>query len=163
MVIVVMGVSGSGKSTVGRMLAARLGWTFRDGDEFHPETNVAKMQAGTPLNDEDRRPWLLAIQQFMRAEQSAGRSAVIACSALKESYRDLLLRGEPWVRFVHLTGPREMIEQRMRARAGHFMPVALLDSQLATLETPGDAWAEDLRQTPEEIVERIAARTTNAS
>ena len=157
-VIVVMGVSGSGKSTVGRMLAARLGWTFRDGDEFHPESNVAKMRAGVPLNDEDRRPWLMAIHGYMRSEHSAGRSSVIACSALKEAYRDLLLRGEPWVRFVHLTGPREVIEERMRSRAGHFMPVALLESQLATLEVPGDAWVEDLRATPGEIVEAVVAR-----
>lgn len=158
MVIVVMGVSGSGKSTVGRLLAGRLGWVFRDGDEFHPEANVAKMRSGVPLNDDDRRPWLLAIQAFMRGEEAAGRSAVIACSALKQAYRDLLLRGEPWVRFVHLSGPRPVIEERMRSRAGHFMPVALLESQLATLEAPGDAWLEDLRSTPEEIVDRVMGR-----
>lgn len=158
MIIVVMGVSGSGKSTVGTLLAKQLGWAFRDGDEFHPESNVAKMRSGTPLNDEDRRPWLMAIQAFMRGEQAAGRSAVIACSALKESYRELLLKGESWVRFVHLTGPRAVIEDRMRSRAGHFMPVALLESQLATLESPGDAWVEDLRSTPEQIVARLVAR-----
>lgn len=153
-----MGVSGSGKTTVGQMLAARLGCGFRDGDEFHPESNVAKMRSGTPLNDEDRKPWLLAIQAHMRSEHGAGRDGVVACSGLKEAYRDLLLRGEPWVRFIHLTGPKEVIAERMQARPGHFMPVTLLDSQLATLEPPTDAWVEDLRRSPEEIVESVLGR-----
>jgi gluconokinase len=157
-IIIVMGVSGCGKSTVGQLIADSLGCLFRDGDGFHPAANVAKMKAGTPLNDEDRRPWLLAIQQFMRETHASGQDAVVACSALKESYRDLLLRAEPWVRFVHLTGPREVIEERMKARAGHFMPVTLLDSQLATLETPKDAWAEDIRRTPAEIATSVVAR-----
>lgn len=153
-----MGVSGSGKTTVGKKLAERLGYGFRDGDEFHPESNVAKMRSGTPLNDEDRRPWLESIQAHMRAEHEAGRGGVVACSGLKEVYRDLLLRGEPWVRFIHLTGPKEVIAERMQARPGHFMPVTLLESQLATLEPPKDAWVEDLRRSPEEIVERVLGR-----
>jgi len=157
-IIIVMGVSGSGKSTVGRLIADRLGFEFRDGDDFHPAANVAKMRAGQPLNDDDRRPWLLAIADFMRASRTNGRGAVVACSALKESYRDLLLRGEPWVRFVHLTGPREVIAERMKGRVGHYMPVTLLDSQLATLETPSDAWAEDIRRTPEEIAASVVDR-----
>jgi gluconokinase len=157
-IFIVMGVSGSGKTTVGQLLASRLGCGFRDGDEFHPESNVSKMRSGTPLNDEDRRPWLLAIQAHMKAEHAAGRDGVVACSGLKEAYRDLLLRGEPWVRFIHLTGPREVIAERMQSRPGHFMPVTLLDSQLATLEPPTDAWVEDLRRAPEEIVENVLKR-----
>lgn len=153
-----MGVSGSGKSTVGRQVADALGWEFRDGDDFHPPENVAKMRAGTPLNDDDRRPWLLAIQRWMRATQAAGGSGVIACSALKEAYRDLLLREEPWVRFVHLAGPKEVIAERMKARSGHFMPSSLLDSQFAALEAPADAWVEDIRNRPDEIVARILQR-----
>lgn len=155
MVIVVMGVSGSGKTTVGKLLAERLGWQFRDGDDFHPPANVAKMRSGTPLTDEDRRPWLLAIQTFMRQFRADGQSAVVACSALKESYRDLLLRTEPWVRFVHLHGSRDLIAQRMQARAGHFMPPALLDSQLATLEPPMDCLSVDISAEPAELVAGI--------
>jgi gluconokinase len=157
-IIIVMGVSGSGKSTVGRLIADSLGFEFRDGDDFHPPANVAKMRTGTPLNDEDRRPWLLAIAHFMRDTHSSGRGAVVACSALKEAYRDLLMRGESWVCFVHLTGPREVIAERMKGRVGHYMPLTLLDSQLATLETPADAWAEDIRRTPEEIASSVVAR-----
>lgn len=149
-----MGVSGSGKSTVGRMLAERLGWEFRDGDTFHPPANVAKMRSGTPLNDEDRRPWLLAIQAFMRETQQHGQDAVVACSALKQSYRDLLLQGEPWVRFLHLHGSRELIATRMQARQGHFMPATLLDSQMATLETPANTLVLDIAEPPAELVER---------
>jgi gluconokinase len=157
-IIIVMGVSGCGKSTVGSLVARQLGFEFRDGDDFHPAENVAKMRAGTPLNDTDRKPWLEAIAAYMRSTQAAGRGAVVACSALKESYREILLRHEPWVRFVHLTGPREVIAERLKARAGHFMPPTLLDSQFATLETPPDAWSEDLRRTPEEIAASILAR-----
>lgn len=155
MVVIVMGVSGSGKSTVGRLLAARLGWEFRDGDDFHPPANVAKMRAGTPLNDDDRQPWLLAIQAFMKETMARGAHAVIACSALKTAYRNLLLRGESWVRFVHLHGSRELIAGRMQSRQGHYMPVTLLDSQLATLEPPTDALVLDIAAAPEELVAEI--------
>lgn len=153
-----MGVSGSGKTTVGSLLAGRLGWSFRDGDDFHPPANVAKMRSGTPLTDEDRLPWLLAIQAFMRKCHADGQSAVIACSALRERYRDVLLRSEPWVRFVHLCGSRELIALRMRSRAGHFMPAALLDSQLATLEPPSDSLSVDITAAPAVLAEEIRHR-----
>lgn len=158
MIIIVMGVSGSGKSTIGRLVASGLGYAFRDGDDFHPAANVAKMRSGVPLNDDDRWPWLRAIAAYMEATHAAGEGAVIACSALKEVYRDVLLRREGWVRFVHLSGPREVIAERLRARAGHFMPPTLLDSQFATLEAPADAWVADIRETPEEIAAGIVAR-----
>jgi gluconokinase len=155
MFVIVMGVAGSGKSTIGEALARRLGCEFRDGDGFHPPANVAKMRAGTPLDDTDREPWLRAIRAHMDAGQAAGRSGVIACSALRERYRDILGRGLPWVRFVHLHGSRELIADRMKARAGHFMPVTLLDSQFSTLEPPADAIVADIAQPPEAIVEDV--------
>jgi len=155
MVVILMGVSGSGKSTVGATLAARLGWPFHDGDSFHPPANVAKMKSGTPLNDDDRRPWLLAIQDFIRTENGAGRNAIIACSALKTSYRALLLHGDPQVRFAHLHGTRELIANRLLERKGHFMPPTLLDSQLATLEASDDIPQFDIAGTPEAIADRI--------
>lgn len=158
MFLIVMGVAGSGKTTIGDALATRLGWVFRDADGFHPPANIAKMKAGTPLNDEDRWPWLKAIRAHMDAENAAGRSGVIACSALKEIYRDVLGRGESWVRFVHLTGSKELIADRMRSRSGHFMPVALLDSQFATLETPADAIRLDISKPPETLVEEVLRR-----
>ncbi|MBN9691488.1 MAG: gluconokinase [Verrucomicrobia bacterium] len=153
-----MGVSGSGKSTVGERVAKRLGWSFRDGDSFHPPENVAKMRAGTPLTDDDRRPWLLAIQSFMRNENAAGRSAVIACSALRQSHRQLLLHGEPGVKFAHLHGSKELIASRLRERKGHFMPPTLLDSQFATLEPPADIPCFDVAASPDELVEQICQR-----
>jgi gluconokinase len=158
MFLVVMGVAGSGKTTLGQALGRRLGWEFRDADGFHPAANIAKMKAGTPLQDEDRWPWLRAIRSHMESEQAAGRSGIIACSALKETYRDTLGRGEPWVRFVHVNGSRDLIEGRMRAREGHFMPVSLLDSQFATLESPADAITLDISQSPEALVEEVLRR-----
>lgn len=131
--VVVMGVSGCGKSTVGALLAARLGVPFVDADSLHPEVNVAKMAAGTPLDDADRGPWLAAVA----ASFSGDASLVIACSALKRDYRDLIRAGAPDSQFVHLHGTAELLAARVGARPGHFMPPALLASQLATLEPLG--------------------------
>ncbi|WJS86274.1 gluconokinase [Paracoccus sp. TOH] len=132
--IVVMGVSGSGKSTTGGALAKRLGWPFIEGDSFHPAANVAKMRAGTPLTDADREPWLHALAAEIGRNQARGQCSVIGCSALKRAYRDILRRGAPWVRFLHVHGARRILEDRLAHREGHFFPARLLDSQLATLE-----------------------------
>lgn len=132
--VVVMGVSGCGKTTVGQLLAERLGGEFLDGDALHPEANIAKMSAGTPLDDADREPWLREIGDRLGAAGSAGRTLVIGCSALKRSYRDLIRSAAAPAAFVHLHGSREVLDARMQARPGHFMPASLLDSQLATLE-----------------------------
>ena len=133
-VLVLMGVSGSGKSTVAAILAGRLGWDFEEGDDMHPPANVAKMAAGHPLDDEDRWPWLDKVAAWIRQHAEAGRPGIITCSALKKSYRDVL-RGDQVV-FVYLAGARERIAERMAARLGHFMSVAMLDSQLETVEPP---------------------------
>ncbi len=135
-VIVMMGVSGAGKSTVARGLAKRLGWDFAEGDALHSEASVAKMAAGLPLSDADRAPWLARIAEWIDAEIAAGRHGVITCSALKRAYRDVLRR--PGVLFVHLTVSRAELERRVSRRAGHFMPASLLDSQLDALEPPDD-------------------------
>jgi carbohydrate kinase (thermoresistant glucokinase family) len=136
MIVVVAGVSGSGKSTVGTLLAERLGWIFADGDGFHPAANVARMRAGLPLTDADREPWLDAITAWMDQQIAAGRSAVIACSALRRAYRARLLGGRPAARMVFLLISRGEGETRLTTRPGHFFPAALLDSQLETLEPP---------------------------
>ncbi|KRR19192.1 gluconate kinase [Bradyrhizobium lablabi] len=132
-----MGVSGSGKSTIADHLAKRLGWRYEDGDRFHPPANVAKMSAGHPLTDEDRWPWLKAIADEIDRLAASDERAVIACSALKRAYRDILVHGREDVRIVFLQGTQELIAQRLAARKGHFMPPGLLASQLRTLEPPG--------------------------
>ena len=134
--LVVMGVSGSGKSTVADRLAARLGWRFEDGDGFHPASNVAKMSAGQPLTDEDRWPWLQAIADEIDRLSAAGERAVIACSALKRAYREVLMHGRDDARIVFLDGTPDLIAARLAARKGHFMPPGLLTSQFKTLERP---------------------------
>ena len=134
--LVVMGVSGSGKSTIADSLAARLGWRCEDGDKFHPASNVAKMSAGHPLTDEDRWPWLQAIADEIDRVCKAGERAVIACSALKRAYRDILVHGRNDVRIIFLQGTQALIAGRLAARKGHFMPPGLLTSQFATLEPP---------------------------
>jgi gluconokinase len=134
--LIVMGVSGSGKSTIAARLAGRLSWTFEDGDRFHPASNVAKMSAGQPLTDEDRWPWLQAIADEIDRVCRAGEHAVIACSALKRSYRDVLVHDRRDVRIVFLRGSQPLIADRLAQRKGHFMPPGLLDSQFKTLEPP---------------------------
>ncbi|MGH3264587.1 MAG: gluconokinase [Trebonia sp.] len=137
MILIVAGVSGSGKTTVGALLAGRLRWRFADADTFHPEANVTKMREGIPLTDADREPWLLAITDWMDARIAAAQSGVVTCSALKRSYRDRLLVGRPMATMVFLVVSEEMLKRRLMARPGHFFPEKLLGSQLATLELPG--------------------------
>ncbi|WP_332908236.1 gluconokinase [Naasia lichenicola] len=132
--VVVMGASGSGKSTIGRLLADRLACDFVDADDLHPDANKAKMHAGIPLTDEDRSPWLHLVGRAIATEVDAGREVVVACSALKRAYRDILRSAAPGVEFLYLDGSRELLAQRLSARSGHFMSPTLLDSQLATLE-----------------------------
>ncbi|PZA09068.1 gluconokinase [Rhodopseudomonas palustris] len=135
--LIVMGVSGSGKSTIGEALAQRLGWRYEDADDYHPKANVAKMSAGQPLTDDDRWPWLRAIADEIDRVIGSGSHVVFGCSALKRAYRDVLVHGRDDVRIVYLDGSRELIGARMAARKNHFMPTGLLDSQFATLECPG--------------------------
>lgn len=139
--LVVMGVSGSGKTTVAQLLAARLGRSFLEADELHPPANVAKMSAGIPLTDADRGPWLRTIRDWMTTQTQAGRSSVLTCSALRVTYRDVLREAQGDVRFIHLTLPPDALAARLASRRGHFMPTSLLTSQLATLEplTPAEA------------------------
>ncbi len=149
-----MGVSGVGKSTVGRLLADRLGAAFLDADDFHLPDSVAKMRAGTPLEEADRAPWLARLHDVLAEHAGDHRSAVLACSALKAAHRAVLSQGLE-VRFVHLTGAREVIAARLAGRRGHYMPPALLDSQFATLEPPDDAIAVDVALPPEAIVTEV--------
>jgi gluconokinase len=135
-IVIVAGVAGSGKTTVGAQVAGRLGWRFADADEFHPAANVAKMRAGIPLTDEDRVPWLRAICAWMDDLIAAGQSGVVTCSALKRAYRDELLRGRPAATMVFLQVSRDVLVRRLTMRMGHFFPEELLDSQLRTLEPP---------------------------
>ncbi|MGW2931552.1 gluconokinase [Streptomyces sp. NPDC001156] len=154
-VVVVMGVAGTGKTTIGPLLAARLGVPYAEGDDFHPPANIAKMSAGIPLDDADRWPWLDAIGAW--AHERAGFGGVVSSSALKRAYRDRLRAAAPGVVFVHLTGDRSLIEDRMAHRQGHFMPTALLDSQFATLqplESDEAGVAVSVSGSPEEITDR---------
>jgi carbohydrate kinase (thermoresistant glucokinase family) len=159
--IVIMGISGSGKTTVGAMLAGRLQWRFRDGDSLHPATNIAKMSRGVPLTDEDRWPWLRAIVAVLGRWAEDGQSGVITCSALKHAYRRIIIDSNPAIRLVYLKGRRDLILQRMMARHGHFMPISLLDSQLQILEEPEveeHPIVVSIERSPEEIVTEIVAR-----
>ena len=156
-----MGVSGAGKTVVGSRLADALGVPFLDGDDLHPPHNVRRMAEGIPLTDADRRGWLAAIASRLAQARRAGTGLVVACSALKRAYRDILRSADAELRFVHLTGDRALIAQRLSQRVGHFMPATLLDSQLATLEVPGPdehAWTFDGADTPQSIVAQIVSR-----
>ena len=160
-IIVVMGVSGSGKTTVAVMLAGALGVDFLEGDELHPPANVAKMRSGTPLTDDDRWPWLKAISARIDAWRAEGKAGVITCSALKRAYRDILIGAREDVRLVYLRGSHELIQARMAVRHGHFMPLGLLNSQFATLQEPDDderPIVVDVGGTPAEIVAEIIRR-----
>ncbi|TAE51322.1 MAG: gluconokinase [Bacteroidetes bacterium] len=159
-VLVLMGVSGSGKSTLGKLLSSLSGWPFYDGDDFHPPANVEKMRQGIPLTDEDRRPWLIALRGRMQRSRAAAEGCIIACSALKQSYRDLLSEGNEGICWVWLKGDAETLRQRMEARSGHFMPPGLLQSQLAALEAPLDALVADITEPPEKIARMILESIT---
>lgn len=162
-IIVLMGVSGCGKSTVGRVLSETLGWPFRDADSFHPPENVAKMSSGQPLTDTDRAPWLGAIAHWIDARQAAGDPAIVSCSALKRRYRDVIVGTRAGVHLVHLAGTMAVIEARMAARQDHFMPLSLLKSQFEALEPPGPdehALVVDVAQAPDAIVAEIAGHVT---
>jgi gluconokinase len=156
-IVVVMGVSGSGKSTVGRQLAAELGWPFADGDDFHSPANVARLRAGQPLTDAERAPWLAAVAAWIHEQHGGG---VVACSALRRSYREILRGGGGDVRFAMLTVEPAVLAQRMQTRVGHFMPASLLASQLATLEplqSDEDGVTVDSGAAPEQVVSAIRA------
>jgi gluconokinase len=155
-IFLVMGVSGSGKSTIGKLFADSIGAPFYDGDDFHPASNVQKMAEGIPLTDDDRWPWLRAIRASIEAEIAAGKQAVYACSALKERYRHILLSQE--VHLIYLQGSIDDIRHRMQQRSDHFMPVALLNSQFEALEEPQDAWNISILLPPSEIVAQLHAK-----
>jgi gluconokinase len=164
MIVVLMGVSGIGKTTIGKLLAARTGWKFEDADDYHSEEHRRKMAAAIPLTDADRLPWLTALNERMMRYRQRGQSAILACSALKEKYREVLARGfsKDEMVFVYLHAPAALIKERVGARYHPFMSAALLDSQLAALEVPSDAWAVLVDGTPEEAVDDIVARLRKA-
>jgi gluconokinase len=170
MQLVVMGVSGSGKSTVAALIASRTGCALAEGDDFHPPSSIARMAAGCPLDDTLRAPWLVAIAGWLTERATRGECAVVSCSALTRAYRDVLRDAGPDVRMVHLAGPYELVEQRLAARSGHFMPRELLASQYATLEPlaadepgltvdlaniPGKTSGKTTAKTPEQIADEV--------
>ncbi|ACK73246.1 carbohydrate kinase, thermoresistant glucokinase family [Gloeothece citriformis PCC 7424] len=157
-VCIIMGVSGSGKSTIGHLLSQELGWQFYDGDDFHPLENVEKMKQGISLNDADREPWLKALRHLIDNLHEQEQNGIIACSALKEQYRDLLQGNDPNVILIYLQGRFETIRTRLLHREGHFMKVEMLTSQWQTLEAPKNAIVVDISLTPPEIVEKIIAQ-----
>jgi len=160
-IVLLMGVSGAGKTTVGLALAAQLGWEFADGDDYHPAANVEKMRNGIPLTDADREPWLESLRSLIAAWMAAGKSAVLACSALKQVYRDRLMVGES-VRVVYLKADRELLRERLLLRRGHYMKEGMLESQIETLEEPADVIVLDARSSVEDIVREIRVRVTES-
>ena len=157
MIVLVMGIAGCGKTTVGQRLAAALGWPFFDADDLHPASNIAKMASGTPLDDADRAPWLALLRQLIDELSAAGTPAVLACSALKQSYRERLLGGCAGARVVYLQASRALLAQRLRERTHHFFPASLLDSQLAALEEPNDAIVIDAGRPLDDIIADVRA------
>lgn len=157
MVIILIGVAGSGKTTVGKVLAERLGWRFYDGDDFHSAQNRDKMRRGEPLTEEDRQPWLQELHELIIRCEREGENAVLACSALKQAYRERLTAGSREVRLVYLKGPRDLIARRLAARHGHFFNPALLQSQFEAFEEPSDALAVCIAGTPEHTADAIVA------
>lgn len=157
MIVILMGVSGVGKTTVGELLSRRTGWPLYDADDFHPAANIEKMRSGIPLTDDDRWPWLDRLNTQLREIEQGGGSAFLACSALKQRYRDRLAQGLSVVRWVHLTGSFELIKQRIDARRGHYMTAKLLESQFAALEPPSDALAVDVTGEPEALAASVYA------
>ena len=162
MIVVLMGVSGSGKTTVGELLSERLGWPLLDADDFHPPGNIEKMRSGIPLTDEDRWPWLDRLNGLLREKDSSSESALLACSALKQKYRDRLAAGLKDPRWVYLKGSFELIETRLKARKGHYMKAGLLKSQFATLEEPLDAVTAEIGTTPEAVADAVEAALDGA-
>ena len=161
MIVLLMGVSGAGKTTVGTVLAAQLGWEFADADDYHPAANVEKMRNGIPLTDADREPWLESLRSLIAAWIAAGKSGVLACSALKQAYRDRLMVGAS-VRVVYLKADRELLRERLLLRRGHYMKEGMLESQIATLEEPADAIVLDARLSVTDTVREIRARVTKS-
>lgn len=161
MIALLMGPAGSGKTTVGKLLASQLSWDFADGDDFHPAANIKKMSRGVPLNDSDRIPWLNSIREMMSQWQAQGRSVVLACSALKRSYRELLVFHAE-VKLVYLKGTPAVLRERLRSRKGHYAGEQLLASQLKDLEEPADAITIDAAGSPEQIVGEIRKRLSLA-
>ncbi|MBW8864379.1 MAG: gluconokinase [Verrucomicrobia bacterium] len=157
-VLIFMGVAGSGKTTVAALFANLTGAVFHEGDEFHPPENVEKMRRGIPLNDADRGGWLKKLREIIVRSLAGNRLTVVTCSALKAKYRDELSDGDPRVKFVHLAGSRALIAERLKKRAGHFMPPSLLESQLAALEPPADAFVFSCEKPPREIAEELVRR-----
>lgn len=155
MFIILMGVSGSGKTTLGKRLAARLGWPFYDGDDYHPPENVAKMAAGIPLTDEDRVSWLETLAELISQSLARGENGVLACSALKGKYREILRGGSENVEFVFLRGSYDLVLERLKGRTGHFMKADLLSSQFAALEEPADALRLEINRSEDELVNEI--------
>lgn len=154
-ILLLMGVAGSGKTVVGRQLATELGWPYFEADDFHSAVNKARMGQGTPLTDEDRAPWLAAIRAQIDSCLAAGQSAVFTCSALKQSYRDVLMTGAAAVKLIYLQGDAATIATRVGDRSGHYMKANMVESQFAALEPPTDALTLDIRATPAELVEKI--------
>lgn len=155
MVIIIMGVEGTGKTTIGKMLAEKLGWKFYDADDYHPVANIEKMRNGIPLDDEERRPWLNEIRNLINSSLNRNEQSIIACSALKNSYREFLKQSKEQIIFVYLKGDKNTISKRLASRKGHFAGTQLLESQLRTLEEPEGVITADISKRPEVIADSI--------